>query len=299
MPTVLSQPRTAVYRTITEEIVAAIEAGSGQFVMPWHSREAALTRPVNPTTGMFYRGVNVVALWAAAVRAGHRTSYWASYEQCRRIGGQVRRGARGVTIVFYKPIELTEGEKEEQGQHGYAVARSARVFNASQVDGWKPPEEYEPSLDEALDQAESFVLSTRALIRIGSDTACYRRDDDLILMPHKGDFIGTPTSTPLEAYYSTLMHELTHWTGAPWRLNRNFGERFGDEAYAIEELVAELGAAFLCADLEVCNVPRPDHASYIAGWLRVLKNDCRAIFHAAKNAADAASYLGSGLFAPN
>lgn len=114
---------------------------------------------------------------------------------------------------------------------------------------------------------------------------------DYIAIPDKARFVGSPTSTATECYYSTLLHELVHWTGAEHRLNRTFGERFGDAAYAAEELVAELGAAFLCADLGVTNDPRPDHAAYVASWLKILRSDSRAIFTAASLSTAAVTYL--------
>ena len=127
-----------------------------------------------------------------------------------------------------------------------------------------------------IEEAEQLVSATAARIRFGGDSACYVLAEDMILLPARERFIGTPTSSPSDAYYATLFHELTHWTGASHRLDRNLTGRFGDQAYAAEELVAELGAAFLCADLEIANDPRPDHAAYIANWLALLKADHRA-----------------------
>jgi antirestriction protein ArdC len=140
---------------------------------------------------------------------------------------------------------------------------------------------------------EAFVKATGVRIQEGVPEACYRRGLDFIQMPQSVWFIGSKTSTPTQAYYATLLHELTHWTGAPHRLDREFGKRFGDHAYAFEELVAELGAAFLCSAFRIANAPRPDHASYLAGWLSVLKDDPRAIFTASSKAQEAIEYLGS------
>jgi antirestriction protein ArdC len=148
----------------------------------------------------------------------------------------------------------------------------------------------EPSFDPHA-QAEAFVRATGARVRYGFNVSRYRGDLDDIEMPSPAWFTGSSTSTSLETYYATLLHELTHWSGAKHRLDRDMGTRFGDETYAFEELVAELGAAFLCAELGIANEPRPDHAAYLAGWLAVLKRDKKAIFLAARKAQEAMDYL--------
>jgi antirestriction protein ArdC len=144
-----------------------------------------------------------------------------------------------------------------------------------------------------LEQAEAFVAATGASISHGGGRAFYRPATDSIQLPPREAFVGSPTSTPAEAYYSTLLHELTHWTSAPSRCNRELGKRFGDDAYAIEELVAELGTAFLCADLGITDEPRADHAQYLAAWLSILKADKKAIFTAASKASEAAAFLAA------
>jgi antirestriction protein ArdC len=144
-----------------------------------------------------------------------------------------------------------------------------------------------------IEQAEAFVSATGASISHGGARAFYRPATDSIQLPPREAFIGSLTSTPAEAYYSTLLHELTHWTGAETRCNRQLGKRFGDQAYAIEELVAELGAAFLCADLGITDEPRADHAQYLASWLSVLKADKKAIFTAASKASETAAFLAA------
>ncbi|MDZ4113422.1 MAG: zincin-like metallopeptidase domain-containing protein [Brevundimonas sp.] len=284
-----SNDRFDLYRAVTDKIVAAIEAGAGRFVMPWHV-SAATGRPTNALTGHGYRGVNVVALWAEAVMSGYGTGWWASYRQWERLGAQVRRGQRGSVIVFYNHLNTAPTEDLDDSRHRL-VARAFRVFNLDQVDGWQPPGPTSVPTVEALAEVEAFVAATKAVVVHAGSRACYRRDYDRIELPPRDRFRGTPTSSASEAYYGTLLHELTHWSGAPHRLDRTFGTRFGDNDYAVEELVAELGAAFLCADLGIANEPRPDHASYIASWLKVLNDDSRAVFTAAARANDSATYL--------
>lgn len=285
-----SNDRFDLYRTVTDKIVAAIEAGAGTFVMPWHVG-AATGRPTNALTGHGYRGVNVLALWAEACMSGYGTGWWASYRQWERLGAQVRRGEHGTVIVFYNRLDTAPTDELDESDRFRLVARASRVFNLDQVDGWQPPGPAPVSMVEALADVEAFVAATKATVVHGGSRACYRRDCDRIELPDLDRFRGSLTSSASEAYYGTLLHELTHWSGAPHRLNRTFGTRFGDNDYAVEELVAEIGAAFLCADLGIANEPRPDHAAYVASWLEVLNDDRRAIFTAAARANDATAYL--------
>lgn len=294
---VLSNERFDVYRSITENIIAAIEAGPGVFRMPWHWMSPNGGRPVNAFTDKPYRGVNVVTLWAVANLRGFDACHWATYRQWRELGGQVRRGEQGSTIVFYKEIEVEppqgrEGEDSEPPMTRL-VARASRVFNEAQVDGWQASSPSARSRVETLDNAESFIRATGADIRERGNYAFYSPGADYIQVPPRDQFIGTPTSSPTETFYSTLCHELTHWAGHPSRLNRDLSGRFGDRAYAVEELVAELGAAFLCADLGITNMPRLDHAQYVASWFLLMRDDKRAIFTAASKAAAAAEFLSA------
>jgi antirestriction protein ArdC len=292
--TVLSTGRHDVYRAVTDKIVAAIEAGTGGYILPWHRDGRTGGRPTNGVTTRSYQGINAVALWAEANLQQFCSNFWATYLQWQRVGAQVRRGESGTEIIFFKKLEPGERaestEDEEEGQPRF-VARAARVFNADQVDDWDDPDAFLQPECDVLEIAEGFVRRTGAVVRHGGDRAYYSPIEDVIAMPERRRFVGTPSSTPQESYYATLLHELTHWTGSSSRLNREFGRRFGDDAYAMEELVADLGGAFLCADLEITSEPRPDHAAYLASWLRVLKQDSRAIFTAARLANRACDYL--------
>jgi antirestriction protein ArdC len=285
--------RHDVYESITDQVIAAIEEGAGEWQMPWH--RSGVSRPANAFTKKPYRGVNVVALWAAADGHHFSSGSWATYKQWQELDAQVRKGERASLIVFWKELErdVEDQETGERERRKTLFARASWVFNADQVDGWTPPSSPERNLVQALDQAEAFTASTGADIRHGGERAYYRRSDDHVQMPERERFTGSETSTPTEAYYATLLHELVHWTGHESRLDRDLSGRFGNEAYAVEELVAELGAAFLCADLSITNTPRPDHAAYIANWLEVLKRDKRAIFTAARKASQASDYLAS------
>ncbi len=287
-----SASKRDVYQSITDQIVASIEAGAGAFTMPWH-RDTGTTMPTNALTGITYNGVNIVALWAAAEQCGFTTGYWATYKQWSLLGGQVRKGEKGSVVVFYKQtiVEVSDRESGKRENKSLLYARSSRVFNVEQVDGWQPPKPATPDPIKVLVEAERFVMTTSADIRIGGDRAYYQPGADHIQMPDRDRFTGTETIDATESYYATLLHELTHWTGHGSRLDRDLSGRFGREGYAMEELVAELGAAFLCSDLGITNRPRPDHAAYIANWLTVLKKDTRAIFTAASKANEAKTFL--------
>lgn len=283
-----------VYTQVTDTIISAIEAGAGQWDMPWHRHGVTHTRPMNALTGKRYRGVNVLALWAAAEARGFTTGLWGTYRQWQEKGAQVRKGEKSSLVVFFKELAVDETNPEtgetERGRR--LIAKASYVFNANQVDGFALPEPSAPANPaEVLAQVEAYVAATGARVAFGGEGAFYRPLTDTIHMPDRSRFVGSATSSATECLYSTLLHELTHWTGIKTRCDREFGKRFGDDAYAMEELVAELGAAFLCADLGIANTPRSDHAAYISHWLIVLKADKKAIFTAASKAAQAVDYL--------
>jgi antirestriction protein ArdC len=234
------------------------------------------------------------SLWATAATRGFRSGDWATYRQWRALGAQVRKGERGAVIVFYKtvqPVKEDQDDDNEKAGQSRLVACASWAFNADQVDGWTAPTPQPRSEVKTRKHVEAFIASTRADIRHGGDLACYDPVGDYIAVPHPAQFVATQTSSATEGYYSVILHELTHWTGAANRLSRTLQARFGDEAYAMEELVAEFGAAFLYADLGIANEPRLDHAAYVSSWLKVLSKDRTALFTAANKASVAATYL--------
>ncbi len=176
-------------------------------------------------------------------------------------------------------------DEEEQTTRLGPIARGYNVFNADQVDGFSLPEMPELPAVERIKAADDFISCVNPDVRYGGDRAFYNAVGDYIQMPQFQIFKGAT------AFYETLSHELIHFTAAKHRLDRDLKNRFGSEAYAAEELIAELGAAFLCADLGLCNEPRPDHAAYVQTWLKVLRNDSRAIFTAASKAQAALDWL--------
>lgn len=285
----MSTERNDIHQTITDRIVTAIEAGAGTWQMPWH-RGTGGKRPVNVASERPYNGVNILALWVEAQARGFSSHRWGTYRQWATIGGQVRRGEKASQVVFYKEITVASAEdSDDEDGRRRLIARATPVFNADQIDGLSEAASVEPVA--TLTQVEDFTAATGARVLHQGRSACYVPALDEIHMPARELFTGSLTSTATEAYYSTLLHELTHWTAPEHRCNRDLSGRFGTQAYAMEELVAELGAAFLCADLGITVEPRPDHAQYLAHWLTVLKADKRAIFTAASKASQAATFL--------
>jgi antirestriction protein ArdC len=285
-----------VHQEITNRIVAAIET-AGEFRLPWiRSAGGSMRRPVNIASAKPYNGVNIVSLWVAALASDYPSHLWGTYRQWQERGCQVRRGEKSSLVVFYKKLEFEQANDETGDTQNIErlMARASFVFNAAQVDGFKLDADEvlpdEPAFDP-IACAEAFAKATGATIEEGGGRACYIPATDMIRMPERRRFTGTETTTPAEGFYSTLCHELVHWSGAKHRLDRDLTGRFGTESYAIEELVAELGAAFLCGDLGITPEPRADHAQYIANWLKVLKDDKRAVFTAASKASEAANWL--------
>ena len=290
-----STQTASIYDTITDQIVASLEGGAGKFSLPWHRSNAPLSRPMNAMTRKTYRGVNVLALWASAEAQDFGHGIWATYRQWQSLGAQVRKGEKASPIVFYKVFDKVDGaEAEEREGSARIFAQASHVFNVGQVDGYAMPELLEAADFDPIPNADAFVAATGVAVRIQGDSAHYTPSTDTITMPDKQLFFATESGNAGQNWYATLLHELTHWSGAEHRLARTFGKRFGDDAYAMEELVAELGSAFLCGDLGLSSKPRPDHARYLASWLKVLKADNRAIFTAASAAAKAAEWLGAG-----
>lgn len=283
----MAERRADIYTRITAEIVAAIEAGAGDWKMPWHHDGSAISRPSNVGSERRYRGVNVIALWIAAQAAGYASGIWGTYRQWLAAGAQVRKGARGTAVVLWKQMASPSDHDEdgdEDSDRPRIFARAFTVFNVAQVDGYAP-KPVAPLLEtERFAHADAFVEALKIPITFGTYDAHYRIDLDRIFMP--------PFAAFHEAadYYGTLIHEAAHGSGAKHRLDRSFDERFGRDALAIEEATAELTASFILADLGIAHHPRPDHAAYVASWLRVLK-DPRAIFTAASKAQAAADWM--------
>jgi antirestriction protein ArdC len=283
-----STVKADVYQKVTNAIINAIEQGVGNWRMPWHTSGKFAFSPINVSSKKPYRGINTVCLWAAAQAKGYERGEWATYQQWQDKGAQVRKGEKATTVVFWKFANNTESEDgDESPKSGSRLlfTRGYSVFNAAQVDGYTPKAEPDMPMPERIERAEAFFQAIGANVQHGGNRAYYAPDSDHIQMPPLGAFVENV------AYYSTLAHEHTHWSAKDGRCERQLGKRFGDNAYAAEELIAELGAAFTCAHLGLSTEPRQDHAQYINSWLKVLKADSKAIFTAASKAQQASDWM--------
>jgi len=272
-----------LYSRITQQIIDEIEGGNlPPWLKPWKQGKRTGIMPVNASTGNAYSGINVLALWAEREAKGYATPYWITYKQCQALGGQVRGGEKCAHVIYVNRTAVKDADDEERM---VPFAKCYSVFNVSQCDGL-PHNEPEPELPEhdRNEKAEAFFAAIGAETRWGEAYAAYIPSKDCIVMPARGAFTGP------ENLYATWAHEHVHYSGAEKRLNRAMKGRLKDEAaYAFEELVAELGAAMVCATLQITGELR--HASYVESWLKVLKQDSGAILSAASLASKAADYL--------
>lgn len=272
-----------VFDKIAAGIIAKMEAGVRPWAKPWTSRPGSLTVPHN-IKGRAYRGANVFWLWLAQEANGYEHPVWLTYKQAADMGGNVRKGEKGTPVFFWS--RSTVKDKATGEEKATFFAKSYTVFNVAQCEGIELPAAPEPAPEgERMAAAEALIAATGARIQHGGDRAFYVPSRDYIQLPAFADFVNP------DAYYSTAFHEIGHWTGHESRLNREYGKRFGDDAYAFEELVAELTAAFVCGSQGFASIERDDHAAYLANWIRVLKADSKAFVTAASAAQKAADLI--------
>jgi len=279
-----------LYQAVTDRIVAALEQGAPPWVRPWSTLPEAI--PMNAQSRRPYRGVNFALLSLEAACHGYDVNRWLTYRQAHELGAQVRRGAHGTTVVFWQLRKVAataetfpdEADPPSLPDKVYPLLRAYTVFNVAQVDDLPAAlTEVAKSSWEPEARAEELLLMSGATVRHGGTKAFYSPSADEIQLPPRAAFSGPA------GYYNVALHELTHWTGHTSRCNRLLAGRFGDAAYAAEELIAEMGAAYLCAHCRLDGELR--HASYLASWLKVLRSDKRAIFAAASAAQRAADYV--------
>lgn len=286
-----TQPKVDIYQVVTDRIIASLETGLRPWTQPWvGGGGVGFPRRAG---GQDYRGVNVFILWSEAIEKGYTSQFWLTFNQAKKLGGSVRKGQKSTLIVyanrFSKEVENEKtGEKEIKS---IPFLKAFPVFNADQIEGLpetfyaKPEPVTEAQRLDRIAAAETFFENLGADVRHGGGRAFYSPATDFIQLPEVAKF------KDIESYYSTRGHESVHWTGAEKRCNRPLKNKFGDDAYAAEELVAELGAAFICVELGITLEPRDDHAAYIEHWLRVLKSDKKYIVSAASQAQKAVEFL--------
>jgi len=278
-----------IRQTITDKIISILEQGTTTSGPRW-TGSGGRGLPRNAQTGQAYRGVNVLVLWAEAADKQYSSNLWLTYRQAEGLGAQVRKGEKSTMCVYFQKVEK-ESETEGDETTYYPLIKPFFLFNVAQIDGLPSDITAPPAAQNdfnPIEAAEDILVKTAATIRHGFDGAFYVPDRDEVCLPNRQRF------TIEVNYYATALHELGHWTGHVSRLNRSFGKRFGDDAYAMEELVAELSAAFAMGHLGLADGSIEMHADYLQSWIRVLKADKAAIFTAASQASKAADYVLAG-----
>jgi antirestriction protein ArdC len=294
VPSTNTTPRIDIYTRVTNRIIEQLNKGVKPWLQPWNAEHAAgrITRPLR-SNGEPYRGINVLMLWDAAERHGYSCPIWMTFQHALQFGGHVKKGEHSTPVVYASTF--TKPETTEAGEVIDAMIpflKEYAVFNAEQCEGL--PERFQQiqqplsSTIERIAQSDAFFRHSGAVLEECGNKAFYEISRDIIRVPRLEAF------RDAESHAATLIHELCHWTRHPTRLDRDLGrKRFGDAGYAMEELVAELGSAFLCADLAITPEDREDHAAYISCWLKVLQDDRKAIFSAAAHASKAVDFLKS------
>ena len=281
----------SLHDAVTARIIAELEQGRFPWVQPWASSSGGtpLGLPQNASTGRTYSGINILLLWSAAIEQGRPSQRWLTFKQALALGGNVRKGEKGTTVV-YADTFVPKAEQEKASASGEDARRVGflkrfTVFHVEQCQGLPadPDAPQLPGRTEVLSHVDAAIAATGADIRIGGDMAFYSPSHDFIQVPPQQAYF-----EPID-WYRTVLHELGRLSGHSSRLNRDFSGRHGSQAYAREELVAELCSAFLCAELGV--VPTVRHADYLGAWLEILQGDNRAIFQAASMASKAADFV--------
>ncbi|TGS43725.1 MULTISPECIES: zincin-like metallopeptidase domain-containing protein [unclassified Mesorhizobium] len=283
-------PKASLYSEITDRIIADLERGCVPWVQPWGRAKAGLGLPRNAATSRIYSGINILILWGAVIERGYSGQNWLTFRQALALGGNVRKGEHGTTIVhadrFIPKNEKERAKRDDDEPHAIPFLKRFTVFNVAQCEGL-PEHLYGRAAPlperEIVPQAEALIRASDADVRVGGDRAFYMPGADFIQLPPQPAFFEQIN------YYRTGFHELGHWTGHAKRLARDLSGSFGTKAYAREELVAEIAAAFVCSTL--CIEPTVRHADYIGSWLGVLREDNRAIFRAASLASKAADFI--------
>jgi antirestriction protein ArdC len=270
-----------IHKEVSDKILAAMESGTLPWIKPWSSQGSG-TMPRNAISNRAYSGANIALLWIAADEKGYASNRWLTYKQAQEAGGNVRKGEKSTSIIYASTFER-ENDKGETDRIPFL--KTFAVFAVEQCEGLdhlheKPVVINQQERDQACD---AFIKTTGASIAHAGGRAYYQHKADSITLPPYESF------TDAGGYYATALHELVHWTGHESRCNRQFGKRFGDNAYAAEELVAELGAAFMCAEFGFDAVTQ--HAAYVQNWIALLKSDSKAFITAASKASASVEFL--------
>lgn len=290
-----SKSKPDIHQDITNAIIALLDEVDLNDYKPPFAAYAKSGLPFNPITDHKYQGINILNLWCIQHEKPSYSNEWATFKQWKDKGAHVKKGEKGNRIIFYKTLlKEEENQKGEIEEYAIPMLKLYTVFNAAQIEGYEPQLVDTPEIDHVkrIDLIDTFCRNTKAEIRLDEPEAYYMANGDYINMPDTHYFLEHEDYSATEHYYSTLLHELTHWTGAAKRLNREgITNRKKQENIAKEELIAELGSAFLCAQLGIAQTRPENHATYIKSWLEGLRNDKTLIFKAAAQAAKAQAFL--------
>ncbi len=286
--------KTDIYQQVTNNIIEALEQVSLEDYNAPFARLTAELSPLNPITEKNYHGINTLILWLQQQAQGYKSNEWGTFRQWKEKGANVKKGEKSSMIIFYKRVEKKDEASSSEDPEFYNCLKSYCVFNADQVEG------YEPTITREIGdfgtvgritEIEKFIAESGAVVKEDQNRASFVPSRDEINMPPKTLFFDNGQSAT-ENYYAVLLHELTHWTGGKNRLDREqVGHSTDEKKYAFEELIAELGSAFLCSHFRIKQHGRDDHATYIKSWLQALKNDKKFIFKAASQAQKAVDFL--------
>lgn len=295
----MTKAKRDIYQEVTDSIIEQLESGSAPWLKPWVNKgrgsAATALMPHNATNGRAYSGVNVLLLWIAAHKNGYQSNGWITFNHMRKLGGNLKalpdgQRHKGTLVTFFKKwsVKDTDATTGEESNKTIPLLRHFVVFNLDQIENL-PEESIYRAPEQNVEPAEGgnallFATDVGCNVIHGGDRACYVPKVDQVLMPEIDQFDN------VDAYSATLLHELTHWTGHKSRMARDLSGRFGSDAYAAEELTAEMGSAFLCAQLGV-ELRGLQHANYLATWIKILKADKKAIFAASSQARQASEWL--------
>ena len=280
--------RTDVYQTVTDKIIAVLESGARPWICPFKDGHRPMDMPLRHTR-VPYQGINILLLWIASMEKGYTSNIWMTVKQANELGAKVKKGEKGHRVVFAKTVVKEVENNGNTEEKVIPFMRSYTVFNTDQIEnlpeGYLPTREIYDNANDAIPRSEEFFDAIGANVKTSDKGAYFSPASDYINMPGMNRFENS------QSYYSTLAHEHIHWTGHKSRLDRETIQSHKKEEYAKEELIAELGAAYLCADLGLPSQIEDDHGPYIQSWLKALKNDKRYVFWAASRAQEAVNYL--------
>ena len=287
-------------REIANQLIESMKTAGTNFMLPWVKSGMPTNLGRLGTKNPYYYGINNLILWREKSYRNYKSNVWGTFKQVNDKGGQVLKGEHGVDVILWKPFEVSDTYKRNGSGHkaGDSYQKTCfyiRFFKVFNMDQTTLKDEYAPNKNvegaKTKVDVEQYIANTKAVIKHGGDRCFYVPSQDYIQMVEKSDFNTTVESNATQNYYSTLLHELTHWTGHKSRCDRDLQGYFGDDSYAFEELVAEIGAAVQCCILGITSSPKKESAQYLNSWIKRIENDPDALFKASAKASSAVKFI--------